>query len=810
MDSLSIFPPRRRWGIWACVFLLLTLAGRAQNPAITHPLLLPSAIAFDNQGNLYVAETSNHMIRKIDRTGNISIVAGDGVQGYGGDGGAATSAQLDSPQGLAVDASNLYIADTHNHRIRRVNLSTGVISTIAGSSIAGSTGDHGPARSATLDRPTALTLNGNGDLLIADSGRHRIRRIEAASGVITTVAGEGTQGYAGDSGSAALAVLDSPQGLAADDGGNLYLADTHNQRIRRIDIATGTISTMAGTGAFGYAGDSGEATSAKLALPHGLTLDAQGNIFFTDSSNHRVRRIDAVTGTITTVAGDGDQGFSGDGGVSTAASLNEARAVAISSGAFTIADAANQRIRQVSNGVIQTVVGPGATIPVTLSLNGDASVPYGFGRITAMLASGTSASGSISFFDGSAMLTTVPLASNVAILDTSAFAAGQHILTASYTGDATHPAAQSTPFTLTVTPLSVAVMILPASLSYGEAIPSIAGSLMGLLPRDQPNVSATFTVDAPALPVVGSYTVKTVLHGSAAGNYTVAALPVLTITKARTAMILTAATAGLNFATAVDVGQPVLFTAHVTSATTGSPTGTMSIYDGGDLLSAGRPDSSGNLTFTTSALSSGPHTLSATYSGDSNFNSSTSPAMLFTVNPSSPVFSGDFTMAPNGSTTQTIIDGRSASFSFSVQVLGNIASPIMLSASGLPETVIASFNPSAIVPGSSSASFTMTVATQKSVAVYQKTRSALFTLLILPFSLFEWKRKRPISVRVLVTIFLALPVMLTGCGDRIRSGGPAPPTAKTYAITVTGTAVDLARGQISHTATVTLTVQPQP
>ena len=298
MGSQSIIFPFRRVAavVWlALAFLSARDAIGQAVSALTVPLLLPSAVVFDAQGNLYIAETGNHVIRRIDPSGNITAVAGTGVQGFSGEGGAAVSAQLDSPEGLALDgAGDLYIADTHNHRIRKVAAATRIITTVAGTGAAGFSGDNGAATAAQLDLPTALALDAGGDLYLADSANHRIRRIDAVTGSITTVAGTGMQGYSGDNGPATAAVIDSPTGLAVDAAGNLYLADTHNQRIRRVDAVTGAISTIAGNGVLGFTADGAPGTP--LALPQGLSLDAIGNLYFADRANHRIRRIDANTG----------------------------------------------------------------------------------------------------------------------------------------------------------------------------------------------------------------------------------------------------------------------------------------------------------------------------------------------------------------------------------------------------------------------------------------------------------------------------------------------------------------------------------
>ena len=345
---------RRRIQLASLIFFAASLAttARAQTQATTIPLLLPAAAAFDTHGNLYFVETGNQVVRKVTPGGIISTVAGNGVQGFSGDGGLATSAELDSPAGLALDAAgDLYIADSHNHRIREVAAATGIIATIAGTGAAGFSGDGGMATAARLDLPTALALDTAGNLYVADTENHRVRRIAAATGAITTVAGNGVEAFAGDNGPASAASIDSPNGLALDSSGNLYIADTHNGRVRMVSAATGLISTVAGAGVVGgnvqsFGGDNGPATAAGLALPRGLAMDAVGNLYFADSANHRIRRI-SPTGTITTVAGQGTEAFAGDNAPAVSASLDSPRSVAVSpAGLLTLADSDNQRVRQ--------------------------------------------------------------------------------------------------------------------------------------------------------------------------------------------------------------------------------------------------------------------------------------------------------------------------------------------------------------------------------------------------------------------------------------------------------------------------------
>ena len=303
-------------------------------------------MALDNDGNLYIADTSNHRIRKVTTSGVISTVAGDGTAGFAGDGGPATAARLNNPIGMALDSSgNLYVGDTYNNRIRKVTAS-GVISTVAGDGMAGFAGDSGMATAARLNLPTGVALDDDGNLYVADNWNQRIRKV-TASGVISTVAGDGTAGFAGDSGPATAAQLNYPNDVAVDGSGNLYIADTGNERIRKVDAA-GTITTVAGDGTEGFAGDGGPATAAQLNGPQGVAVDGTGNLYIGDRSNNRIRKVTA-SGTITTIAGTGAADFAGDGGPALQAQLNTLIGVALDrSGNLYVADTNNHRIRRLT------------------------------------------------------------------------------------------------------------------------------------------------------------------------------------------------------------------------------------------------------------------------------------------------------------------------------------------------------------------------------------------------------------------------------------------------------------------------------
>ena len=315
----------------------------------------PTGVAVDSSGNLYIADRINNRVRKVDTTGNINTVAGNGIFGYSGDGGKAISAEM-LPYGVAVDgAGNIYIADLQNARIRKVSTS-GIVTTVAGNGTFGYTGDGGTATSAAL-APYGIASDSAGNLYIADAYDNRIRKV--SGGNITTVAGNGTFEYSGDVGPAASAQLNFPSGVAADAAGNLYIADTYNNAVRQVST-TGAITTVAGTGAFGYFGDGGAATSAQLGQPSGLAVDRVGNLYIADTANSSIRKV-SPAGTIFAVAGTGISGYSGDGGAAASAQLNLPNGVAVdSAGNLYIADSNNHRIRKVSiDGIMTTVAGTG-------------------------------------------------------------------------------------------------------------------------------------------------------------------------------------------------------------------------------------------------------------------------------------------------------------------------------------------------------------------------------------------------------------------------------------------------------------------
>ncbi len=437
----------------SCQDLVNTVAGSSWSfslgPTATQtPLGTPPAIAVDSSGNVYFTDSQNNLVFRLNSSGVLTILAGTGTAGFSGDMGPATSAQLNDPEGIAVDSAlNVYVADRANHRVRVIT-AAGMIATVVGTGVAGNSGDKGPASQAQLNAPKALALSPDGTLyigdgtvirsvklstliissftpcagagyavdalavdkngalytsilnqvnknsggtctrlagdnvpgyygdglpssgaevnhpmglavdgsfnvFIADTGSHRVREI--SNGVINTIAGNGTPGFSGD-GTGTGETLSLPSGVAVDAAGNLYIADTANGRIRK--LVSGQLSTIAGNGGYQFGGDGGPAVNALLNSPHNVAVDLDGGIIISDTTNHRVRKMDP-SGVIHTIAGTGTAAFLGDGGPATQAALNQPLGIAVDrSGNLYIADSGNLRIRQVApNGTIRTVAG---------------------------------------------------------------------------------------------------------------------------------------------------------------------------------------------------------------------------------------------------------------------------------------------------------------------------------------------------------------------------------------------------------------------------------------------------------------------
>ena len=807
-----------------CAAVVLALAGvsaSAQAPpsgvvATTVPVLLPGGLAYDSAGNLYIAATNEHVIRKVNTLGIITTVAGTGVQGFAGDGGLATSAELDSPVGLALDAANnIYIADTHNNRIREVLAATGVISTIAGTGVAGFSGDGGAALAAQFNYPTAIAVDSAANLYIADTNNHRIRKITGIT--ISTVAGNGDQTFKGDGGLATATGLDSPNGVAVDANLNLYIGDTHNQRVRLVTAATGIITTFAGTGLKTYTADGGPASAAALARPRGVAVSPNGTVLIADSDNDRIRSV--TGGTISTVGGDGVQGYSGDTSNAASASIDTPRAVTVTAqNNVVFSDTANFRVREVNGaGIIVTIAGVSPAGTESLTLTGAATtLVYGTGSLLATFSFNNNvATGNVIFYDVSGPTPVqigapVPLSSNTATLNASSLSAGVHSIEAVYPGDGTNAAVTSGVYVLTVTPLAITATANAATIQYGQPIPVLTGTLSGVLPQDSSAVTAVFSTTAVALSPAGTYPLSVTLTGSAAGNYTVTlAAPVnLTITPAGSQTVLTSTSA------APALGVPVTLTATVGSLTTGVPTGTINFYSGtapNQVLLNATPiavNSSGVAQFTTSGLPAGVLSITAVYSGDANFTPSTSAPFSETVT-AAPF---TFVLLPTAThpATQTVAPGGTATYTYNVVPgLATFPLPVSFTVSGLPAGASYTLTPSSIDAGAGTTPLTLVVKTTNPLAQLEGSQgrwlSVSLGLLLLPFGGFrrapeaglpqKTSRKRMLALMLLATAVLG---GLTACG----AGGFYGASPHTYDIVVTATS-----GPISESQSVTLIVQ---
>jgi trimeric autotransporter adhesin len=317
-------------------------------PATDANISGPKGLATDAQGNIYVAVSGEYRVRKITPDGIITTIAGDGTYGFSGDGGPAVNAQLsNNVYGIAIAGDgSIYLCDEGNNRLRKID-KNGIISTIAGTGENGDDGDGGLGTAAKLRTPRSVCIDDNGNIFIADAVNDRIRKIDK-DGIITTIAGTGVAGYSGDGSAATVAELNTPMGVAFDNDGNLHIADHGNRRVRKID-RFGIITTVAGSGVPGFAGDGGPATAANFSAVRDIKFDIHNNFYFPDPGTNRVRKVSAE-GIISTVAGCDESIFGGDGGPATAAGLSSVNAVTIGlDGSLLISDFTHMRIRRVSN-----------------------------------------------------------------------------------------------------------------------------------------------------------------------------------------------------------------------------------------------------------------------------------------------------------------------------------------------------------------------------------------------------------------------------------------------------------------------------
>lgn len=314
------------------------------NLAIGSKLYFPYGLALTSNNNILVGENFSYLLRGVNQKGIIKKIAGTGRRGYSNDGQAALTAEVDFPSAIAQDSQgNIYIADFGNHRIRKID-AQGIITTIAGNGTPGYSGDGGPATSAQINSPSGLAIDSQGNIYFTEYNNHILRKVDP-QGNISTAAGTGTSGCSADPGVITTCRFSFPHGVAIDNNGLIYVVDAGNHKIRRVNGSTGTICTVVGTGSLGYSGDGGSANSAQLNWPHGMAFDAAGNMYISDTDNHRIRKVD-TNGTITTYAGTGNRGFSGDEGSPLLADIGGPIGIAVdSTGAVYFTDSFNNRIR---------------------------------------------------------------------------------------------------------------------------------------------------------------------------------------------------------------------------------------------------------------------------------------------------------------------------------------------------------------------------------------------------------------------------------------------------------------------------------
>jgi len=712
--------------------IISTIAGNGDpaysgdnGPAANSTVNTPWGVALDGAGNLYIADTGNNVIRKIwAATGIITTVVGSGAQGNSGDGGPALQAALNSPQGITVDpAGNLYIADTYNHRIRKVDAVTGIIATVAGNgymdpitAAGGYSGDGGPAASAELNFPFAVAFDSAGNMYIPDSANNVVRKVMAVSGAIagtdtiSTVAGTTSPGYSGDRGAATSAALWAPSGVAVDAAGNLYIADTQNSAIRKVSSATGDITTVAQNGV-GENLYNGQLFANSIYGPIGLFLDGSANLYFADVLEMRIQEIQSnfvpIDFTIVpirqgehsnpivqAVENDGNAPFDVTTitlGLNVALDPTKTTCV-LSPPLMAVNEDCNFGVEfapsltltppivppatqeEVTSNIDAGKIGDTVNAPLDMEVFGIATLvnattttlqsslnPSGFGQLVSFTATITTGAGTgtltgtVTFYIDGVQAPATSICPNPVIVNQAAVAVcasttltvGTHLITANYGADSTH-------YPSSALPLSQVVREGTATALTSSQNPSTVGQSITLtatvtVPPGGGNVSpqGTVTYWDGASTILGNATLN------ASG---VATLPVSSLTDGVHAITATyngdssnEIQGSTSTAVSQDVlapgtvtltsspnpssyGNPVLFLVSIANSGSVAPTGTINILDGANQIGTSTLGAAGQTTFTTSMLSVGTHSITASYAGDLHYGAATSPADSQVVN----------------------------------------------------------------------------------------------------------------------------------------------------------------------------------
>ncbi len=872
--------------------VIATIAGNGapqdsgdQGPASSATLNNPTGVAVDGAGNLYIADTGNNAIRMIaSASGVISTVAGGGNGNSGtlGDGGPATAAQLRLPQGVSIDAGgNLNIADTGNHRIRMVSGETGTISTVAGNGFTnmngdgGYFGDGGLATAAKLNYPHAVAFDTAGNMYIPDMGNNRVREVAAVSGAITaastitTLAGTGAQSYSGDGGLASQAGLWGPSGAAVDAAGNVLIADTQNDAIRKVNAASLGISTAMGAGV-GNLYQGSTVSAATFYGPKGLVLDGKGNLFVADTLSMLVREIEgnvAALGVVTPVrqfdkSAAMSQKIENDGNAALDITAMSPGANAALDAATTTCTIGNPPLAVAGDCAAGAVFAPALAgnplagiiyvgnagdtpdSPLAIEMVGDATAvnsttttvasslnPSGFGQgvtLTATITTGASAgklSGTVNFLDGSTAFASgvalgAPATTATAVTSTAMLAVGKHPITASYSGDAGHTSSNSTdPNGLGQPrpPLMQNVLEGTSTSVASSANPALPGQSVTLTATVSSMAGGGVTPDGSITFIDGTTILANVpLNGSATATYTTNMLArgahPITATyggdaakdiQGSTSQVLeqTVQTATANALTSSAnpsiFGSPVTLTATITARGSTAASGTVDFLDGGVEIGTGiLAGSPATATFTTSQLSVGMHTMTASYAGDAVNGGSNSAPISQTVTIAGTAGSFSVSMEP----TLTLKTTQNGTLNVTLTSSAGFADVIGLGCGSLPAGVTCHFAPlSVALAANGTVSDQLTIDTNDPLsggasAMNGKSggRGASLAGALVSFSLLFggilWRfRRRHTGVwNVLMAMLLsAATLLVAGCSG--MSMGSATPGTYVIQVTATGT-----------------------